>query len=278
MLRVDPKSIPVGKMHSLLLGAVTPRPIAFASTVDLAGNVNLSPFSFFNCFGANPPILVFSPSSRVRDNSTKHTYQNILEVREVVINTVNYEMVQQASLASTDYPKGVNEFTKAGFTEIPSELIKPPRVKESPVQMECRVIDVIRTGESGGAGNLVICAVLLMHVDENVLDPEGKIDPYKLDAVSRLGGDYYSRVNHSSIFKVPKPLDKLGIGLDQLPEAIRTSRIFTGNDLAMLANVERIPSKNESVTATADEQIHGEAKRLLSEGRVNEAWALLLEK
>jgi flavin reductase (DIM6/NTAB) family NADH-FMN oxidoreductase RutF len=278
MLRIDPKSIPVVKMHSLLLGAVTPRPIAFASTVDKNGQVNLSPFSFFNCFGANPPILVFSPSSRVRDNSTKHTYQNILEVREVVINAVTYDMVQQTSLASTDYPKGVNEFAKAGFTEIASEIVRPPRVKESPIQMECRVIDIIKTGEWGGAGNLVICEVLLMHINESVIDADGRIDPFKLDAVSRLGGDYYSRVDRGSIFKVPKPLDKLGIGIDQLPDSIRTSKILSGNDLAMLANVESIPFAAEGVVATADEQIHREAKKLLSDGLIDQAWALLTRK
>src|SRR6187402_1935854 len=191
MLTIDPKEITTPQMHAYLLGAVTPRPIAFASTVDLKGNVNLSPFSFFNCFGANPPLLIFSPARRGRDNTTKHTYENVREVAEVVINVVNYSMVQQASLASTEYPKGVNEFKKAGFTELPSVMVKPPRVAESPVSMECKVLQIIQTGDQAAAGNLVICEILLMHIREDILDAEGKIDPWKLDAVARLGSDWY---------------------------------------------------------------------------------------
>ena len=263
-------------MHSFLLGAVTPRPIAFASTVDREGNINLSPFSFFNCFGANPPLLIFSPARRVRDNTTKHTYENVREVPEVVINIVTYEMVQQASLASTEYPKGVNEFVKAGFTPRESEKVKPPRVKESPVQMECRVLQIISTGEQAGAGNLVICEVVAMHIDEKILDAEGRIDPYKLDAVARLGGDYYARVHGDSIFTVPKPIDKTGIGIDQLPASIRNSVVLTGNDLAMLANVERIPERQPELTNSAGD--HTLAKRLLSEGRVMDAWQVLLQR
>lgn len=273
MVTINPKEIPVGKMHSYLLGAVAPRPIAFASTIDKEGNVNLSPFSFFNCFGANPPILVFSPARRGRDNTTKHSYENVLEVPEVVINIVNYSMVQQASLASTEYPKGVNEFVKAGFTEVASTLIKPPRVGESPVAFECNVLQVIKTGEQGAAGNLVICEVVLVHIKEDVLDGEGKIDPFKLDAVARMGGDWYCRANGEALFKVPKPLEKIGIGVDQLPENIRNSKILTGNDLGMLANVERIP--NGAIHFNSDPASHTQAQEFLLQGKIEEAWNVL---
>jgi flavin reductase (DIM6/NTAB) family NADH-FMN oxidoreductase RutF len=274
-------------MHGYLLGAVTPRPIAFASTIDHQGNVNLSPFSFFNCFGANPPILIFSPARRGRDNTTKHTYENVLEVPEVVINIVNYPMVQQASLASTEYPKGVNEFVKAGFTEVPSVRVRPPRVGESPVSMECKVLQVISTGDQGAAGNLVICEVMLMHIKEEILDAEGRIDPFKIDAVARLGGDWYCRVHGSSIFKVPKPLDKQGIGVDQLPPPVRSSRILTGNDLGLLANVEspppaltadvieRTPEVKEALVQ-GEEAVHRLVHHYLEQGRVEDAWRVLL--
>jgi flavin reductase (DIM6/NTAB) family NADH-FMN oxidoreductase RutF len=284
-MTLDPKEITVGKMHSFLLGAVTPRPIAFASTVDHAGNVNLSPFSFFNCFGANPPILIFSPARRGRDNTTKHTYENILEVPEVVINVVSYSMVQQASLASTEYEKGINEFVKAGFTEVPSLKVEPPRVAESPISMECKVLQVIPTGDQGGAGNLVICEVVLMHVQEEVLDKDGRIDPFKVDAVARLGGDYYSRVQGSAIFTVPKPLDRCGIGIDQIPVSIKFSKVLTGNDLGILGNVEQLPdAKSVKVYAEANtglskmskEVLHLKAQNCLTEGRVEEAWKILL--
>jgi flavin reductase (DIM6/NTAB) family NADH-FMN oxidoreductase RutF len=277
MLSFDPKDIPVGKTHALLLGAVTPRPIAFASTIDGNGNVNLSPFSFFNCFGANPPILVFSPASRVRDNTTKHTLDNVLEVPEVVINVVTYSIVQQASLASTDYPKGVNEFVKAGFTELASVKIRPPRVRESPVQMECKVLDVIRTGKLGGAGNLVVCEMLMIHVNPQVMDAEGKIDPYKLDVVARLGGDYYARVGADSIFKVPKPIDRTGIGIDQLPENIKSSKVLSGNDLGMLANIEAIPSAAGGEWPDDSGGSHMTAKALLAQNKIVEAWAALAQ-
>ena len=240
MKTIDPKAVSTAALHGYMLGAVTPRPIAFASTIDSAGNVNLSPFSFFNVFSANPPIMIFSPARRGRDNTTKHTYENVLQVKEVVINIVNYDIVQQMSLSSTEYGKGVNEFEKAGLTPLASQTIKPPRVAESPVQFECRVNEVISLGTEGGAGNLVICEVLKMHINEAVLDADGKIDPVKLDAVSRMGGNWYSRAKQG-MFEVPKPLSRLGIGFDQLPEAIRTSKLLTGNDLAMLANVEVLP-------------------------------------
>jgi flavin reductase (DIM6/NTAB) family NADH-FMN oxidoreductase RutF len=287
MLTINPKEIPVPKMHGYLLGAVTPRPIAFASTVDKEGNVNLSPFSFFNCFGANPPILVFSPARKGKDNTTKHTYENVLEVPEVVINIVNYNMVQQTSLASTEYPKGVNEFVKAGFTEVASQMVRPPRVGESPVSMECKVLQVIHTGDQGGAGNLVICEVVLMHINEEILGSDGRIDPWKLDAVARLGSDYYSRVQGNSIFTVPKPLDKIAVGIDQLPTGIKSSKILTGNDLGLLANVQRVPDsisidqlKNPAEYLAASSQgteaIHRLAQKFLDTGDVDEAWNILL--
>ena len=280
---INPKEIPVGKMHSYLLGAVAPRPIAFASTIDKEGNVNLSPFSFFNCFGANPPILVFSPARRGRDNTTKHSYENVLEVPEVVINIVNYSMVQQASLASVEYPKGVNEFVKAGFTQVPSTMVKPPRVGESPASFECKVLDVIKTGDQGAAGNLVICEVLLVHIKDEILDADGKIDPFKLDAVARMGGDWYSRAQGNSLFTVPKPLDKIGVGIDQLPDSIRNSKILTGNDLGMLGNIEKIPQSKKPLTSAEQEKInngtdaaHHLVHQYLSENKIEEAWNVLL--
>jgi len=271
---IDPKEVTVGKMHSYLLGAIAPRPIAFASTIDKDGNVNLSPFSFFNCFGANPPLLIFSPARRGRDNTTKHSYENVLEVPEVVINIVNYELVQQMSLASTEYKKGVNEFVKAGLTPVVSTKIKPPRVGEAPVAFECKVLQVIPTGLEGGAGNLVICEVLLAHIKDEILDAEGKIDPFKLDAVARMGGDWYCRANGEALFTVPKPLEKIGIGIDQLPEAIRQSKVLTGNELAMLANIEQLPAGANTSSYTQENQI--KAKKFLESSKTAEAWAALL--
>lgn len=287
MLTINPKEIPVAKMHGYLLGAVTPRPIAFASTVDKEGNINLSPFSFFNCFGANPPILIFSPARKGRDNTTKHTYENVREVAEVVINIVNYNMVQQVSLASCEYPKGVNEFKKAGFTEVQSTLVRPPRVGEAPIAMECKVLQIIQTGDQGGAGNLVICEILLMHINEEVLDTEGRIDPWKLDAVARLGSDWYCRVQGDAIFKVPKPNDKVGIGIDSLPENIKKSKILTGNDLGLLGNVEKLPDqssidffKNKLEVNAAlnkgERAVHELAHEYLKEENILDAWKVLL--
>lgn len=287
MLTVNPKEIPSSQLHGYLLGSVTPRPIAFASTIDKDGNVNLSPFSFFNCFGYNPPLLIFSPARRGRDNTTKHTYENVLEVQEVVINIVSYSMVQQMSLASTEYPKGINEFQKAGFTEAASTLIRPPRVAEAPVAMECNVLQIVPTGTEGGAGNLVICEVILMHIKEEVLDAQGKIDPFKLDAVARLGGDWYCRVQGDAIFKVPKPLDRLGIGVDSIPASIRYSKILTGNDLGLLGNVERLPDITnvqdfmanypiEQALQAGEDAVHTMARIFLSEGKTEEAWKILL--
>ncbi len=290
MISIEPHELSTGKLHGYLLGAVSPRPICFASTMDKEGNVNLSPFSFFNVFSAKPPILVFSPARRGRDNTTKHTYENVLEVPEVVINIVNFDMVQQMSLSSTEYAKGVNEFTKAGFTELASEMVKPPRVAEAPVQFECKVNEVIALGTEGGAGNLVICEVVKIHIKEEILAEDGSIDPFKIDAVSRLGGNWYSRAK-SGLFEVPKPLTTLGMGVDMLPEEIRHSKVLTGNDLGMLGNVENFPNSEEINTfINASEElkwlrdegnsieIHKKAQDFLCEGKIDKAWMVLLSK
>lgn len=270
---------------------IAPRPICFASTISKEGEVNLSPFSFFNMFSSNPPILVFSPARRVRDNTTKHTLQNVLEVPEVVINMVSYDMVQQVSLASCEYPRGVNEFEKAGFTALSSQLIRPPRVKESKVQLECRVNEVKPLGTEGGAGNLVICEVLLMHIDDSLLDENKKIDQRKTNQVARLGGDWYCVVNEQSLFQVEKPNTQLGIGIDALPAAIRNSQLLSGNNLGQLANVTEIPAINPAFEddhlkqiiqyySISPEELEKElqvyAKKLLEQGRVQDAWQVLL--
>jgi flavin reductase (DIM6/NTAB) family NADH-FMN oxidoreductase RutF len=241
----DPANLSGQAMQAILTSAIGPRPIAFASTVDPQGNPNLSPFSFFNAFGANPPILVFSPARRGRDNTTKHTYENLKQIPEVVINVVNYAMVQQVSLASSDYDAGINEFEKAGFTMEASTCVKPWRVKESPVQFECKVLQIIETGFEAGAGNLVVCQVVQVHVHSNVMDASGKIDPNRLDLVGRLGGEYYCRASGSAIFEVEKPLAKPGIGVDSLPKHARLSHILTGNDLGKLGNLKELPSLAE---------------------------------
>lgn len=283
MLSINPQDIPIQQLHGYLLGAVAPRPICFASTVDGEGNVNLSPFSYFNVFSANPPIMIFSPARRIRDNSTKHTLENILKTKEVVINIVSHAMVHQVSLSSTEYAKGINEFTKAGFTELASEKVKPPRVAEAPVQFECKVNDVIALGEEGGAGNLIIAEVVQMHIDETILDNDGKIDPIKIDTVSRLGGNWYSRAK-AGLFEVEKPISTLGIGVDVLPESIRSSKILTGNDLGMLGNVEKLPTVEEilELKITSEkgnsEEIHKKAQRILADGNPEEALLLLLAK
>jgi flavin reductase (DIM6/NTAB) family NADH-FMN oxidoreductase RutF len=279
------------ELHDIVLGAVSPRPIALASTVDKEGHVNLSPFSFFNVFSTRPVILVFSPSRRQRDNSTKHTLENILETKEVVINIVSYAMVEQVSLASAEYPKGTNEFIKAGFTEIASEKVRPPRVKESPVSFECKVLEVKSLGTQGGAGNLAICEVLLMHVQERILNEKGTIDPQKIDNVARMGENYYCRVNGNSIFEVIKPGIPAGMGIDQLPEEIRNSTVLTGNNLARLANINKLPSEDElkafsqstdfSLIQNGNGQgrltaVHKQAQFFLEGGDVKKAWLLLL--
>ncbi|RTZ00796.1 flavin reductase family protein [Flavobacterium sp. RSP49] len=290
MITIDPKSIETAKLQGYLQSSVGPRPIAFASTMDAEGNANVSPFSFFNVFSANPPILIFSPARRVRDNSIKHTLINAEATREVVINVVNYDMVQQISLASTEYADGVDEFLKSGLTPITSEVVKPFRVKESPVQFECKVTQIIPLGTEGGAGNLVLCEVVRIHIDEFVLDENGAIDQYKIDLVSRLGGNWYSRSNQG-LFEVPKPLSTLGIGVDAIPNFVKESSVFSGNDLGMLGNIEALPTMEEvsifvkqnfavkGVLSADDQQkVHLEAKKYLNENDVLSAWKVLLAK
>ena len=291
---LDAAQAQASELYALMSGAVAPRPIAFASTTDTSGNVNLSPFSFFNLFSAKPPILVFAPLSRMRDNSSKHTLDNIVATREVVINIGNYDLVEQMSLASTEYDKGVDEFVKSGLTPTASLRVKPPRVQEAPVAFECKVTDVIRLSTEGGAGNLVLCEVMLMHVQERILDGNGKIDPYKLDAVARMGGDYYVRAIPEAIFELPKPNRNIGMGVDQLPESIRNSSILTGNNLGRLANMERMPTDEEVVAFKSDplvayiltkykddpaaqkQELEKLAKKLLEDNQVDQAWKVLL--
>jgi flavin reductase (DIM6/NTAB) family NADH-FMN oxidoreductase RutF len=286
MLSIDPKEIPTTKLHGYLLGAIAPRPIAFASTIDSDGNPNLSPFSFFNVFGANPPIMIFSPARRVRDNTTKHTLENALATKEVVINVVNYDIVQQMSLSSTEYPEGVNEFEKAGFTMLKSDIIKPFRVKESPVQFECKVKDVIFTGDEGGAGNLIVCEVVKLHISEDVLTADGGIDQHKIDLVARAGGSYYTRAR-DGFFEIPKPISTLGIGVDTIALEIRNSTILTGNNLGMLGNVEQLPNSKtvdnfgkEHPEFIGLEMVkkHTFAQEYLSKNDVESAWKVLLLK
>lgn len=241
-----PGEIPTARFHGLLLGGVAPRPIALASTISADGEVNLSPFSFFNVFGSNPPLAIVSPARRVRDNTTKHTLQNAMATGQIVINAVSYNMVQQTSLSSVEYPAGVNEFVKAGFTALPSDLVKPPRVAESPFQLECEVMQVLQSGHQGGAGNLIFCKILKIHIRTDILDEKGSIDPHLADLVGRLGGDYYVRASGNALFKVPKPVSGIGIGIDSLPPAIRFSNELTGNHLGMLGNVEQWPDFHES--------------------------------
>ncbi len=288
---IDLKDLKTVDVQNYLQHTVAPRPICFASTIDKAGKVNLSPFSFFNLFSSNPPIVIFSPARRVRDNTTKHTLQNVLEVPEVVINIVDYDMVQQTSLASCEYPKGVNEFIKAGFTEEKATIVAPPMVKESKVKMECKVLEIKSLGTEGGAGNLVICEVMRMHIAESILDADGKIDQTKLHHVARLGGDWYCKVDESSLFKVAKPNTQLGIGLDALPESIRNSNVLTANNLGQLANVNEMPFVDPAFyderlkniiqyysinPEDMDKELHRYAKELLDAGKVNEAWQILL--
>ena len=294
MLHIKPKDLAVAELHSYLLSSVGPRPIALASTIDGNGNPNLSPFSFFNVFSANPPIAIFSPARRVRNNTTKHTLENVLLNKEVVINVVSEDIVQQTSLSSTEYEEGVNEFTKAGFTPIASETIAPFRVKESPVQMECIVNEVISLGDQGGAGNLVICEIKMIHISEDILDDNGTIDPDKIKLVGRMGGNWYCKTTNESIFEVVKPIRNLGIGIDKIPQRIRNSYILSGNDLGMLGNIEALPSleeveiyRKENYTINeilnfsgedeeAREGLHHRAKELLSQGKIESAWKTLL--
>jgi flavin reductase (DIM6/NTAB) family NADH-FMN oxidoreductase RutF len=288
MLSINPKEISPVKLQNYLQTAVSPRPIAFASTMDVDGNPNLSPFSFFNVFSSNPPILIFSPARRVRNNAVKHTLINAQETNEVVINIVNFDMVQQMSLSSTEYPDGVNEFKKAGFTMLPSDIVAPYRVAESPVQFECIVNDIIALGTEGGAGNLVICEVVKIHIHESVLDENQMIDQHKIDVVSRLGSNWYSRAN-AGLFEVEKPLTTLGIGVDMIPNFIKESGYFDGNDLGKLGNIETIPNEEEitifvkenfevkAVLSSDDfDTKYKKAKEYLDNNQVLNAWKLLL--
>ncbi|TXI86671.1 MAG: flavin reductase family protein [Crocinitomicaceae bacterium] len=293
MIDLNPKELPIPRLHQLLMGAVGPRPIAFASTVDLDGNHNLSPFSFFNVFSANPPILIFSPARNGRTNTTKDTYNNVKMVPEVVINIVNFDMVQQTSLSSSPYASDVDEFVKAGFTALESELIRPRRVAESPVQLECNVLEVKELGTEGGAGNLVICEVVKLHIAEEIMDENGMIDQLKINLVARMGGNWYCHANEQSMFEVAKPLTTIGIGFDQLPADIKASKILSGNDLGLLASVEDLPDETavneykllelseffitlENEAEKLEVALHKHAKQLLSEHKVMEAWQTLL--
>jgi len=290
MLTINPKELSPAKLQGYLQSAIAPRPIAFASTIDKNGKPNLSPFSFFNIFSSNPPILVFSPARRVRDNSIKHTLINCQDTKQVVINVVNYDIVQQMSLSSTEYPDGVDEFAKSGLTPIPSEIVKPYRVAESPVQLECKVNEIIALGTEGGAGNMIICEVVKIHINESVLDDNGVIDPVKIDLVSRLGGNWYSRAN-AGLFEVEKPLATLGIGVDAIPDFVKESTVFNGNDLGKLGNVEALPTEEEitifvkqnfkvkGVLSADDEQKKYQlAKEYLDKNEVLTAWKVLLAK
>jgi flavin reductase (DIM6/NTAB) family NADH-FMN oxidoreductase RutF len=293
MVSIDPKDLPVQKLHQYLLGAIGPRPIAFASTVDAEGKPNLAPFSFFNVFSANPPILIFSPARSGRTNTTKDTYNNVKVVPEVVINVVNYDIVHQMSLASSPYAPGVNEFEKAGFTALKSVNVKPFRVAESPVQFECKVNEVIELGTEGGAGNLIICEVVKIHIHDEVLDSNGMIDQQKIDLVARMGGDWYSRANAESMFEITKPISTCGIGFDALPVDIKSSKILSGNNLGHLAGIEKIPDETyvneykllelsdlfvslEDNALALEEELHKRAKSLLDENKLEEAWLTLL--
>ena len=290
MISIEPKSLSPAKLQSYLQGSVAPRPIAFASTMSKSGKPNLSPFSFFNVFSSNPPILIFSPARRVRDNTIKHTLINCEATRQVVINIVNFDMVQQMSLSSTEYPEGVNEFVKSGFTPIPSDIVKPYRVAESPVQFECKVNEIIALGKEGGAGNLIICEVVKIHVNETVLDEKGEINPEKIDLVSRMGANWYSRAK-MGLFEVEKPLQNLGIGVDAIPDFIKQSPVFSGNDLGKLGNVNSLPTNEEidifvkqnfavkGVLSSDDVQkIHWKAKEYLDNNDALSAWKLLLAR
>ena len=291
-MKIFPSEIKTSQLHAYLLGAIAPRPICFASTIDEDGNMNLSPFSFFNVFGSKPPILIFSPARRVRNNTIKHTLENAIRTKEVVINIVNYAIVQQMSLASCEYDKGVNEFEKAGLTPIASEMVKPFRVKESPVQLECKVLEVKATGEEGGAGNLVICEVICMHINDAVLNEQLQIDPHKIDLVARMGGDFYCRASGNAVFEVAKPNLNLGVGVDQLPEAIRLSKVLTGNHLGVLGNCTLVPVIDEAFSdkhlnellsrsyTNSEERInalHTYAKELIDANKIDQAWQILLK-
>jgi len=283
MLSLDPKALTIPVLQKYLQNAVAPRPICFASTVNKNGDPNLAPFSFFNIFSSNPPIAVFSPAYSGRTGAAKDTLNNVLEVPECVINVVNYDMVQQTSLASSPFAKGVNEFVKAGFTPIASELVKPPRVKESPVQLECRVIEVKELGKAGGAGNLVICEIIKIHISESVLNENNFIDTRKIDLVARMGDNWYCRASGDALFEVEKPITTIGMGIDKIPDHIRNSNILNGNNLGLLGSVEQLPTTEEALVFkkkmaafSNQEDQHLFAKTLLETNRVKEAWMVLM--
>ena len=293
MLTLDPKELPVPKLHGILLGAIGPRPIAFAATVDENGNNNLSPFSFFNVFSAAPPILIFSPARNGRTNTTKDTYNNVKKVPEVVINIVNYDILHQMSLSSSPFASDVDEFVKSGLTPIPSDTVKPMRVKEAPVQFECKVLEVKELGENGGAGNLVICEVTKIHINENVLAEDGTIDQKKINLVARMGGNWYCHANEASMFEVTKPITTVGIGFDNLPEDILNSTVLNNNELAQLAGITELPNETdvneyklielsdlfvalEDTPAELENALHKRAKELLQKDDLTGAWMTLL--
>ena len=283
MLSIEPSAIPVPQLHAYLLGAVGPRPIAFASTIDKDGNPNLAPFSFFNVFSSKPPLLIFSPNRSGKTGATKHTHENVKEVPEVVINVVNYNMVHQMSLTSSPYAKGVDEFVKSGFTKLASDTVKPFRVAESPVQLECKVLEVKELGQEGGAGNLIICEVTKMHISENILNDKGVIDMHKIDLVARMGGNWYCRANGEALFEVEKPVTTLGLGVDVLPEAIRNSKVLTGNNLGQLGNLEVMPTPEEvstykqaHCTYGTETELHTKIKELLDDNHIKDAWLTML--
>lgn len=289
MLTIDPHNTPIPQLHQYLVGAVAPRPIAFVSTVSADGVPNLAPYSFFNVFGSNPPIAAFSSNRRVRGNTTKDTLANVKATGEAVINIVNYAIVHQMALTSVDYAPEVSEFEKSGLTPIPSDLVKPFRVKESPVQMECIVRDIISIGEGGGGSNIVICEIVKMHISESILDAEGNIDPFRADLMARMGKAYYCRANGANVFPIVQPFEKIGIGFDQLPESVRQSAILTGKQLWQLAAVEKIPDRDSEIMDDPDFQsassdnsddravhLHTLAAELLNEGQVEKAWQVLL--
>src|SRR5690606_2789501 len=288
-MEVLPQEISTKQLHAYLLGSVAPRPICFASTIDSEGNPNLSPFSFFNVFGSNPPVLIFSPARRVRDNTIKHTLENVIATGEVVVNMVSYDMVQQTSLSSCEYPRGTNEFIKSGYTPVPSDVVKPFRVKEAPVSIECKVMEVKPIGDGGGAANLIICEVVKMHIDDKILDAQQQIDPNKIDLVARMGMDFYCRASGNAVFEVPKPNLQLGVGFDQLPQHILHSSVLTGNDLGILANSSFIPERQainddarwEEISHLCDDAakltaMHQYAKELIAMQQVDKAWQVLL--
>jgi flavin reductase (DIM6/NTAB) family NADH-FMN oxidoreductase RutF len=284
MLSLHPKDLTVQALQKYLQGAIAPRPICFASTISTDGKPNLAPFSFFNIFSSNPPVAVFSPAYSGRTGAPKDTLLNVKEVPEVVINVVNYSMVQQTSLASSPFPKGVNEFEKAGFTPLPSDLVKPFRVKESPAQFECRVMEIKELGKSGGAGNLIICEIIKIHISESVLNEAQQVDTRKIDLVARMGDNWYCRAHGEALFEVEKPITTIGIGIDQLPAEVKNSRIFTGNNLGLLGSVEHLPNEEElkefrkhTKNFSSVEEKHNYAKALLEANKVKDAWMVLLQ-